>query len=178
MQKVQEHKTTDKPKKKRVISVLPINKNEPWAFFDGASQGTPALGGAGGVLDMPDTSKICIKFAPGRGTNSKAELSALWAVLKTAQRKNVLRIQLYGDSKMVIDWANGKSQIKAPQLQYVLSEIKDVLTSFVSVSFTHIYRELNEEADILSKMALALQPGVLIEEEFRDGQLVEFFTVV
>ena len=58
-------------------------------FFDGASQGEPPLGGSGGVLFLNDLSKIEITFALGQGTNSKAELSALWSVLKIASEKNV-----------------------------------------------------------------------------------------
>ena len=70
---------------------------------------------------------------------------------------------------MVIDWANGKSKIKTPNMQHLLTKIKQVMTSFESVSFTHIYREINGEADLLSKPAWALKLGVIEEEEFRNG---------
>lgn len=47
--------------------------------------------------------------------------------------------------------------------------------SFESLSFTHIYKELNAEADALSKMALALQPGIIVVEEHSMGQVSEHF---
>ena len=79
---------------------------------------------------------------------------------------------------MVIDWANGKYQIKFPHLQNILIEIQQVMTSFESVSFTHIYREINGEAYILSKMALALQLGVIEVEELKNEQVKKYFTLI
>ena len=40
---------------------------------------------------------------------------------------------------------------------------------FRRISFAHIYRELNEEADTLSKQALAHEQGMLEIEEIVDG---------
>ena len=57
---------------------------------------------------------------------------------------------------MTIDWTNGKIQINAPHLQHLLKTIRKQMVSFETISFKHIYREVNFEADKLSKMALAL----------------------
>ena len=40
---------------------------------------------------------------------------------------------------------------------------------FRRISFAHIYRELNEEAEFLSKQALAYQPGLMEIEEVVEG---------
>ena len=85
------------------------------------------------------------------------------------------RLQLLGDSKKVVDWANGRVQINAPHLQYMMAAIRDLVTSFKSVSFEHIYRELNMEADSLSKLALALQPGIIEVEEMTNGQISDYY---
>ena len=71
------------------------------------------LGGEGGVVYLTDDKKLEIKFAPGRASNDKVELSALWEVLRIAINKQMKKIQLFGDSKMVIEWAIGKNQINA-----------------------------------------------------------------
>ena len=71
---------------------------------------------------------------------------------------------------MVIDWVNGKKKIKAPHLQYLLKEIQALKPSFELVSFSHIYRELNSEAYTLSKLALAIQLGIIEVEEHANGQ--------
>lgn len=87
LQKVEEHKTSPKMTRQRKIVSPEVDKSYPWAFFDGASQGEPLLGGAGGVLYVTIEHKFSIKYAPRRSTNNKAELTALWAVLKVAEVK-------------------------------------------------------------------------------------------
>ena len=49
-----EHQKEIKQKPKRVLKPPSLDKNTPWAFFDGASQGELLLGGAGGVLYLND----------------------------------------------------------------------------------------------------------------------------
>jgi ribonuclease HI len=44
-----------------------INKNFPWAYFDGASQGTPPRGGAGGILYLSQNHSIKFKAGIGQG---------------------------------------------------------------------------------------------------------------
>ena len=74
-------------------------------------------------------------------------------------------IQIFRDSKVVIDWENGRTNIQVPYLQHVLTKIQNLKTLFRRISFAHIYREVNEEADSLSKQALAYQPGIMEIEE-------------
>ena len=107
----------------RMIIAPEINKTIPRAYFDKASQGEPSLGG-GGVVYLTENEKIEVKFAPCRASNNK-ELSALWVVFKIAINKQLKKLQLLGDSKMVIEWANGKIQINAPHLQHLLTTIKE-----------------------------------------------------
>ena len=129
-----EHQTTPNQKPRRELKASNIDKNIPWVFFDGVSQGEPPLGGVGGILFLDETKKTKITFALGQGTNNKAELSALWSVLGVAYEKQVQRIQIYGGSKMTIDWANGQLQINAPHLQHLMREIRDQMANFESIS--------------------------------------------
>ena len=46
------------------------------------------------------------------------------------------------------------------------------MVNFESISFQHIYRELNVEADKMSKEALLLPPGLMEVKEFADNNLV------
>ena len=57
------------------------------------------------------------KFAPGHCTNNKAELAALHLVLELALNHNINQMQIFGDSRVVVDWANRRIQINAPHLQ-------------------------------------------------------------
>ena len=111
----------------------------------------------------------------GQATNSRVKLSAFWTVLNISKDKQIPRLHIYGDSNMVIDWVNGKRKIRAPHLQYLLKEIQALKPSFELVSFSHIYRELNSEADTLLKLALAIQPRIIEVEEHTNGQVTNIF---
>ena len=111
----------------------------PWAFFDGASQGDPPLGGAGAVIFFTSNRKKMIEYAMGQASNNEAELTALWATLKVARSSHIQDIQIFGDSKVVVDWANEKNTIRAPHLQHLLAEIQTLKTYFKRISFGHIY---------------------------------------
>ena len=93
-------------------------------------------------------------------------------MLKIAAEKNVRNLQICGDSKLTIDWENDNLQINAPHLQHLLKEIRSQLENFNSTSFQHIYRELNEDADKLSKDALLLPPGIMLIKDYEKNILI------
>ena len=66
---------------------------------------------------------------------------------------------------MVADWVNRKIQINAPHLQQLLNAIRRMLEFFTGFNVSHIYRQLNMEADGLSKLALLLDPVKMKTEE-------------
>ena len=79
---------------------------------------------------------------------------------------------------MVIEWANGRIHINEPHLQHLLKTIKEQVATFEMISFGHIYRELNMETDKLSKLALALPPGLIEVEELSSGQPSDQFMIL
>ena len=91
---------------------------------------------------------------------------------KIATEKNVKNLQICGDSKLTIDWANGKLQINAPHLHHLLRAIKSQVESFDSLSFQHIYRELNQDADKLPKYALLLSQGIMLIKYYKNNLLI------
>ena len=117
IQWVKEHRSQEKYKKNGIMIPLEINKSIPWAFFDGASQGDPPLGGSGGVVYFSANHKIHAKYSPGHYTNNKDKLGALHLFLNVAINNNISQLQFFGDSKMLVDWVNMKIQINAPNLQ-------------------------------------------------------------
>ena len=118
--RTREHRSQVKDSKVRELVPPEINKGIPWAFFDGESQGDPPMGGSGAVLYLPNNQKIQAKFEPGHYTNNKAKLAALHLVLELALNNNMTQMQVFGDSKMVVDWVNRRFQINAPHLQQLL----------------------------------------------------------
>ena len=72
IQWVREHRSQEKKPKIRMLVPPEINKDIPWAYFDGASQGDPLLGGSRGVIYLSDNHKIQAMFDLGHCTNNKA----------------------------------------------------------------------------------------------------------
>ena len=73
---------------------------------------------------------------------------------------------------MTIDWANERIEINAPHIQHLLRIVREQILSFESIIFHRIYIELNSEADKLSKLSLALPPGIMEVKELVNDQLV------
>ena len=79
---------------------------------------------------------------------------------------------------MAIDWENGRNNIRAPHLQHLLVEIQNFKAQIGRISYVHIYRELNEEADTLSKQALAFHPRMMEIEEVSNGILALHYEAI
>ena len=79
----------------------------------------------------------------GRDTNTKSELMALWATLKMEKDKQISKLNIHGDTKTVIEWAQERNTIRAPHLQNLLRTIRSMLSCFAALNFDHVYREYN-----------------------------------
>ena len=54
-----------------------------------------------------------------------------------------MKLQVMGDSKLVIDWAKGKISIQNINMANILRDIMIYFQSFEWLSFQHILREIN-----------------------------------
>ena len=89
----------------REVTVESINTEIPWGYFDGAAGGELARCGGGVVLHIDALNYVHSKAGFGFGSNNFAEICALRLLLITALEWGVHLIQVFGDSKIVIDWA-------------------------------------------------------------------------
>jgi ribonuclease HI len=105
----------------------------------------------------------------GTRTNNWAEFFALWMLTKLSAEQGVDQIQIMGDSKLVIDWINSKSNMQNMYLSSNMERIKELKGNLFKISFHHVYRELNVGADELSKEALSLHSGCFMSEEEEAG---------
>ena len=105
----------------------------------------------------------------GIGTNTRFELLAVWGLLLFACTRNILQLQVMGDSMVIVDWALGIHNIHSVDLAHWLSRVKGIFRCFNSVSFQHIYREHNSLAAELSKKAIGLGGGLIFWEDFAKG---------
>ena len=60
---------------------------------------------------------------------------------------------------VVINWINKTQRCCNSSLDTLYEEVNRTLSNFESISFKHVYRERNMEADKISKIGLNLQWG-------------------
>ena len=77
-------------------------------------------------------------YGAGEGTNNRADTYALWMLLKAAVEKGIRTLQVLGDSKLLIDWENGRSQISNLNLNPILELILELKITLKKDPF-HIY---------------------------------------
>lgn len=111
----------------------------------------------------------------GRGTNTKAELLALWGLLCFQCKKDLISysLQVLGDSSAIINWAAGKSHLHVLHLDQRCNRVMELKKYFSSLSFIHSYREFNQETDSLSKMAVGNMDGFIFYEVSVNGLVAD-----
>eukprot|EP00253_Pinus_taeda_P034952 PITA_34952 len=147
-----------------------IKEGSPWAFFDGASQDNRA--GAGICIHLNHEQSLKASVGLGQGSNNYAKLSALHILMCWALKKNILSIQIFGDSMNVVKWVNGNSCCQNQILKAILDDIVSLKSHFNSCSICHIYKEHNSSVDQLSKTGLQQAMGSWVIEETSLGQII------
>ena len=161
----------------RIIIEEIIDKSQPWGFFDGSASSDPHLCGARGILFLKEDHFYTFKAGLGVGTNNYAELYALKLLLRLALDKQVSKIQVFGDSLLVINWITGKFRSHNLQLAQMLEEVNKLSNLFVQSVFKHIYHERNASADMLANEGGRIQNGGWIIFEFDGPERHDTFQV-
>jgi ribonuclease HI len=123
-------------------------------WFDSVAAGDGKNSGVGGILSIAHNHFIKWTFNSGVGTNNRAELLGIWTTLLLAKFLNLQTLVIFGDSKLVINWCNGKGSLCSLALEGWKARIQELRCHFNSLSFHHTYRDFNKAADTLSKKAL------------------------
>ena len=161
----------------RTIFVEEIDKTYAWGYFDGSAAGDPMICGAGGILFISDIHYVSFKAGLGLGTNNYAELCALKLLVRLTRKNNFDKIQDFGDSQLVINWAFGKYRLLNTELSMILQDVHYLADSLDYVSFKHIYRERNYKEDTLAKAGGSTLEGSWSICEQRGAAMVETFQV-
>ncbi|GJR76607.1 reverse transcriptase domain-containing protein [Tanacetum coccineum] len=86
-------------------------------------------------------------------TNNEAKYKALLAGLRIARRMNISSIDAKVDSKLVASQINESYVSNKDNIMKYLSKAKEYISSFKSFSIENIPRNMNQKADVLSKLA-------------------------
>lgn len=129
--------------------------SEATIHFDGASRGNPGPAGIGYVATSKngEVLKRGGEFI-GFATSRVAEYYALKEACEQGIELGLSRVQFIGDSLMVINQMNGIYQVKNQDLMQVHEDILKLISKFERVSFVHVKRSQNAEADLEANKAI------------------------
>ncbi len=129
-------------------------------YTDGGARNNPGPAGIGVVIQKQNqTLKKYSEFI-GEATNNEAEYQAIIFALKKAKllfgkkKTKEMEIELYSDSELIVKQMNHEYKIKEANLQPLFIKAWNLTLDFKQVSFKHVLREKNAEADRLVNQAL------------------------
>jgi len=124
-------------------------------FTDGGARGNPGPAASGAVIKSLDGETLAqvMKYL-GRTTNNQAEYTAIIIGLEKAKRLGATQVTLFMDSELATKQLKGEYRVKDPEIAKRFLEVKNLLPSFDRVTFTHVRREKNTEADALVNKCL------------------------
>ena len=140
-----------KPHRIRTVVQEVIDKSYPWGYFDGVAEGDLIVCGVVALLYLDEGHYFQIRWGFKEGTNNKAELLALYMLMILAHENGVQKMQIFGDSMVIINWISQTQRCHNIHLIPILEEAAQLKTTFNQISFTHIFKEQNEEANKCSK---------------------------
>ena len=87
-----------------------FNEDAPIGYFDGSSH--HAYYGAWKIIIVNRFLKYHLWMGYGEGTIKWEEMMALWALLIFTSNKNILSLQVFGHSKVIVDGIFAKENLK------------------------------------------------------------------
>jgi probable phosphoglycerate mutase len=135
------------------------------AYIDGGARGNPGPAGYGVRIETQDGCVLAELHAPlGIATNNVAEYNGLLAALQWAADHDQKDIRIRSDSELLVKQMRGEYRIRHPGLQPLAARARLLMMQLGRVTFEHVRREQNVEADRLSNL------GMDEVQERRDGK--------
>ena len=125
------------------------------AYIDGGSRGNPDPAGYG-VQIVDDSGQVVAELhqSLGQATNNVAEYQGLLAALAWALEQGLESLHIRSDSELLVRQLKGEYRVKNPGLQPLFQEARERVTQIGKVTFEHVRREFNKEADRLANLAM------------------------
>ena len=123
-------------------------------YCDGASRSNPGEASVG-ISILKDKEEIdTIKKRIGIATNNVAEYLGLIEALKYCVEKNIMEVDIYLDSLLVVQQVNLEYKVKSKKLQEYYNQALELINKINNIKITHVRREFNKRADQLANQAL------------------------
>ena len=124
------------------------------ANIDGGSRGNPGPAGYGVHIEREDGGIVELKQSIVSATNNVAEYSGLIAALAWAAQQGLEKLHIRSDSLLLVKQMQGEYRVKHPGLQPLHEEARSLARRIGRVTFEHVRRELNKDADRLADAAM------------------------
>ncbi|KAF1314920.1 Rxlr effector protein, partial [Globisporangium splendens] len=151
-------------------------------YFDGGARGNPGPGGSGWALIFLNERrnrwelKACgYAYMGPEVTNNWCEYSALKDGLAYSAhylQHYEVKLEVFGDSQMIIAAQNGFSSIRQTKLQPLAVRVNQIIANFAWTSWNHTKREQNKMADLLANMAMNSKSAKILTDESRGNDQV------
>lgn len=127
-------------------------------YTDGASRGNPGQASYGFTIS-DQNGKLIYEEGKyiGTATNNVAEYMAVLEALKYIKKnfkKQPLQLELFADSKLVVEQLSGRFKVKSPHLKPLIEQIQILKMEMGGAIHNHVRREKNFEADRLANLVL------------------------
>jgi len=125
------------------------------AYIDGGARGNPGPAGYGVRVESADASLIEeLHGGLGIATNNVAEYNGLLAALRYAIEHGHRDVRIKADSELLVKQMRGEYKVKHPGLQPLHQKARQLALRLDRVTFEHVRREFNKEADRLSNLGM------------------------
>ncbi|MPY88285.1 MAG: reverse transcriptase-like protein [Luteitalea sp.] len=125
------------------------------AYTDGGARGNPGPGGYGVRIESTSGDLLAELREPlGATTNNIAEYRALLAALTWAAAHAYRELIVRSDSELLVRQMRGEYKVRHPNLKPLHAEAAALVARLDHVTFEHVRREANREADRLANLAM------------------------
>jgi ribonuclease HI len=123
-------------------------------YTDGGARGNPGPAAIGAVLKSGGEIVAEISEYIGETTNNQAEYRAVIAAIEKAKQFGAEDLEFFLDSELVVKQLNREYKVRDKDLAPLFMKIYNTSMGFKKISFKHVRREFNAEADALVNKAL------------------------
>ena len=135
-----------------------MTTGSPCAFFDGTGQ--HGICSCGVYIKIAGDQAIEIYWNAGPSSNNRAEAVALAGLLSFCNFLDISFLQIYGDSRIIIDHVLSKHNIKNIHLDGWLERIAAIWKNKKAYRISHIDKNKNKKVDALSRRGFNSPQGV------------------
>lgn len=129
-------------------------------FTDGGARGNPGPAGSGAYLlwldEQGQVAGVAAEVSEylGETTNNQAEYLAIIFGLQKARELGATHVDVVMDSELAMRQLTGVYKVKNAELAKRYLQVRELEAHFKKVTFHHVRRERNKEADRLVNQAI------------------------